>query len=372
MAETTDPKGNIVMETFEDGSGRTDALIFRPGAAQKYVVAHGYDAETGEWSQGSYFSDPMRAYAEANPEVLEESLVVWEKDDVRAALEDEGMAAEDIEDATRGILAEEGGMKGWRDWAVQEGNDIIRAAVRDAVEKPPASREAEAAAESPRAAEEKDGWHEKCEGFKADPETLKEWHRGVRAQIEAAGDWIPCWGAAYCMDNEGVCLPAAEFERILPTREEQELYFALQHVEGLGDGAGLGEGGGLTFKEVLACCENVAGDAEVYPELEALAEASGVGLVDLEPSEFEPEDLAKLASARPDLFDDESCAKWPELADAKKAAAFEATLDGGVKSSEIAEAEKRGPAKEEKSARRAERDEDDGAAAPKGGSRDEI
>lgn len=49
ISQCIDPKGRVVLET----RGR-DALLFRGGRYQPYVVAHGYDRRTGEWSHCNY------------------------------------------------------------------------------------------------------------------------------------------------------------------------------------------------------------------------------------------------------------------------------------------------------------------------------
>lgn len=55
-----DPKGRVVLAEFEN-----DALVLtHPNSPEPYVIAHGYDSETGEWSYGSYFRDLGRAYKE--------------------------------------------------------------------------------------------------------------------------------------------------------------------------------------------------------------------------------------------------------------------------------------------------------------------
>lgn len=92
LGDALDHKGRIILQTFEiEGNERPDALVFSPGAVQPYIVAHGYDAETGEWSHGSYYSDLGRAYDAANPEIIEDATVKWELEDVREKLEEYGV-----------------------------------------------------------------------------------------------------------------------------------------------------------------------------------------------------------------------------------------------------------------------------------------
>ena len=48
--------------------GQKAAVLFRQSPHQPYVVAHGYDEERGDWSQGSYLDDLKAAMAEADGE----------------------------------------------------------------------------------------------------------------------------------------------------------------------------------------------------------------------------------------------------------------------------------------------------------------
>lgn len=64
VSQCIDPKGRVVLET----RGR-DALLFRGGRYQPYVVAHGYDGRTGEWSHGNYLETAAEAAEALNPAV---------------------------------------------------------------------------------------------------------------------------------------------------------------------------------------------------------------------------------------------------------------------------------------------------------------
>ena len=48
--------------------GQKAVVLFRQTPHQPYVVAHGYDEERGDWSQGSYLDDLKAAMAEADGE----------------------------------------------------------------------------------------------------------------------------------------------------------------------------------------------------------------------------------------------------------------------------------------------------------------
>lgn len=56
VAQAVDPKGRVVLQRL----GR-DALLFRGGAYQPFVVAHGYDERTGSWSHGNYLDTAAEA-----------------------------------------------------------------------------------------------------------------------------------------------------------------------------------------------------------------------------------------------------------------------------------------------------------------------
>lgn len=82
------PKGHIVLVQFEN-----DALLYLGKRSPRpYVVAHGFDASTGEWAgNGTYYADPMYAWADINPEIYTQSLVVWQREDVIYALRENGI-----------------------------------------------------------------------------------------------------------------------------------------------------------------------------------------------------------------------------------------------------------------------------------------
>ncbi len=57
------------------------------GGVRPFVVAHGYDDETGEWSQGEYHESAWSAFNSADPEVIDQWGVTWTREDIRLALE---------------------------------------------------------------------------------------------------------------------------------------------------------------------------------------------------------------------------------------------------------------------------------------------
>ena len=77
-----DLKGNIVLKEFGD-----TALLFRPqNNYEPFVVAYGYDKAAGEWSHGSYHTDLGHAFEEANPEIIEDACVRWQRGDIAVAM----------------------------------------------------------------------------------------------------------------------------------------------------------------------------------------------------------------------------------------------------------------------------------------------
>lgn len=121
-----DPKGNIVLEDF----GR-NALVVRTGSdgeilpksLQPYVIAHDYEAKTGEWSHGSYFSDLGHAYETADPDIIEQASIRWQRNDLMAALEEAGVTPTEI--MVTNLLSDVSYMHGWRDVAISRGNEML-------------------------------------------------------------------------------------------------------------------------------------------------------------------------------------------------------------------------------------------------------
>lgn len=56
VSHAVDPKGRVVLQRI----GK-DALLFRGGKYQPFVVAHRYDEKTGEWSHGNYLDTVAEA-----------------------------------------------------------------------------------------------------------------------------------------------------------------------------------------------------------------------------------------------------------------------------------------------------------------------
>ena len=112
-----DPKGNVVLARFGN-----DALIFRGGPYEPYVVASGYDEQTGTWSHGTYYSDLSRAWDYIHPDILEEVTVKWMRDDFAESLEEHGIEATDDNICD---LMDRCDMSWWKDNAISHGNEYI-------------------------------------------------------------------------------------------------------------------------------------------------------------------------------------------------------------------------------------------------------
>lgn len=85
--------------------------------------------KTGEWSHGYYTSNLSYAVNRANPEILEEATIKWQREDFEAALEEKGL--EPSKRNTEALIQACGKMQGWKDWATVGGNETIEDAVRD-------------------------------------------------------------------------------------------------------------------------------------------------------------------------------------------------------------------------------------------------
>lgn len=133
----------VVLERF----GGDVALLFDEGAPCPFIVATGYDPVSRSWSSGSYHKEAFYAAADAlrsagistvgyatrmldaDPDVLEDGVCVWQREDLAARLADQGMPCDEaaVDELDRTMR----GMSGWRDYATQVGNETIVEAVWD-------------------------------------------------------------------------------------------------------------------------------------------------------------------------------------------------------------------------------------------------
>lgn len=114
-----DPKGYAVL-----AGGKGYALVFRgEKAIEPFVIASGYDPDTGEWSSGTYFTDLGHAWERFQDDILEEASVRWVDEDFRLALRQAGapVTDENVEELKDRV----DDMRGWRDRAISMGNEMI-------------------------------------------------------------------------------------------------------------------------------------------------------------------------------------------------------------------------------------------------------
>lgn len=114
-----DPKGYAVL-----AGGKGHALVFRgEKAVEPFVIASGYDPDTGQWSSGSYFADLGHAWECFQDDILEEASVRWVDEDFERALEQAGAPVN--EDTMQELLDACENLRHWRDRAVSMGNDLL-------------------------------------------------------------------------------------------------------------------------------------------------------------------------------------------------------------------------------------------------------
>lgn len=113
-----------------------DALVMHKMAdgSREFIVAHGYDEETGHWGHGTYYGSLAsaaadlegRAISDAGEEVICPDF--WYRADIESALEDAGLEVNDAN--VNATLKELGFDNGWlnsnfHDRLVEQGNEMI-------------------------------------------------------------------------------------------------------------------------------------------------------------------------------------------------------------------------------------------------------
>ena len=345
-----DPRGAVVLGTFPgEDAEKPFAVLFAAGAREPFVAAAGYDAKTGEYEPLGSYSDPMRAWAKADPQLIEPSLSVWSRGDVKWAVERSGARADPA--AVDAVIERADGGAALRMDASASG----RVHIERIAESLPRSERLRRTLLSLGTTHDREGaWRDACAMFKADPRTLESWYEDVVAAFKAAAGDPPCWGDAWIVSDLGGYIPSDTVDKLLPDYEQYALFHAmneLRYWERF-------QTPPLPFDVIVNNCENVAAAAGFsrLPKPDEVIFFAG----NITPECYELEKLDELAKSRPDLFDEESCAKWPELADVKKAAALEATFAAAEPSSKAVNAE------------RLEARGDDEKDAPGRGGHDEI
>lgn len=77
IAGSVDPKGNIVLERFDNG----DAVVFT-GGDEPFTHARGYDRRSGTWESGEAYADMAECHEAADPEIIDQWSVRWRREDI--------------------------------------------------------------------------------------------------------------------------------------------------------------------------------------------------------------------------------------------------------------------------------------------------
>ena len=100
-ADVYDVRDHVILGYWPEAHDSACLALNSKDNFKRFVACYGYDPETGEWSHGSYFSDPVRAWNHADPEILESlSEPIYVKDvleDMQAACSKDATAF-DVED----------------------------------------------------------------------------------------------------------------------------------------------------------------------------------------------------------------------------------------------------------------------------------
>ena len=98
----------------------TAVFLAYPG---NFFIAYDYDESTGDFSTLYQTSNLSYALDKADPDILEDSVVRWNREDLAHALEEQGItpSEENIDELARCAL----NMKGWRDVVTSEGNEYL-------------------------------------------------------------------------------------------------------------------------------------------------------------------------------------------------------------------------------------------------------
>ena len=85
IAGRVDPKGNIVLEQFDNG----DAVVFT-GGGEPFTHARGYDRRSGTWESAETYADMAECHEAADPEIIDQWSVRWRREDVAESLREWG------------------------------------------------------------------------------------------------------------------------------------------------------------------------------------------------------------------------------------------------------------------------------------------
>lgn len=91
-------------------------------------MASGYDKSSGEWGHGSYFSDLGHAWEKADPDIIEDACIRWQREDIEAALSNEGYPASE---ANVSWMSNSRVMGAFYEVSTEEGNERLGYLVQD-------------------------------------------------------------------------------------------------------------------------------------------------------------------------------------------------------------------------------------------------
>lgn len=140
-------------------------------------------------------------------------------------------------------------------------------------------------------------------------DSLQAWFAGVDADVMGrSADWPPCWGGCMRVSDRGDYVPIDDFEAILPSEHDRNLYLALCYSP---------EAGGAGDIPIADICRNIDDDVWLAEVAALQVECySTVFYTEASPDDFTDEELAELSVEKPGLFSEEHLRTWPLLAEA--------------------------------------------------------
>lgn len=115
-----------VIETRVE-NGKVVALLQQKGAPAPYIIAHGFNEETMDWSYGSYYGRLVDACMEFDKDVVTDLSVVWEREDFEEIAQEYLKRKPTRKEVDELIFT----CRGIQDWATEEMSDGIHQDARD-------------------------------------------------------------------------------------------------------------------------------------------------------------------------------------------------------------------------------------------------
>ena len=119
-----------VIETRVE-NGKVVALLQQKGAPSPYIIAHGFNEETMDWSYGSYYGRLVDACMEFDKDVVTDLSVVWEREDFEEIAQEYLKRKPTRKEVDELIFT----CRGIQDWATEEMSDGIHQDARDLFRK---------------------------------------------------------------------------------------------------------------------------------------------------------------------------------------------------------------------------------------------